>query len=61
MITCHDLSFHQSFLARFIQAYYIPIVKDKGQLSDVSLSFFFQDSGERLILTDRTVAIYMKE
>jgi hypothetical protein len=36
-------------------------VKDKGQLSDVSLSFFFKDSEEKLILTDRTVAIYMKE
>jgi hypothetical protein len=39
----------------------LPIVKDKGQLSHVSLSFFFQDSEERLILSDRTVAIYMKE
>jgi hypothetical protein len=39
----------------------LPIVKDKGQLSHVSLSFFFQDSEERLILTDRTVAIYIKE
>jgi hypothetical protein len=35
-------------------------VKDKRQLIDVSLSFFFKDSDQRLILTDRTVAIYMK-
>jgi hypothetical protein len=36
-------------------------MKDKGQLSHVSLPFFFQDSEERVILRDRTVAIYMKE